>query len=374
MRWVIPNASFETVLVAGTNGKGSTSALLSEALRCAGKRVGLYTSPHLLAFSERIRVNGEPIASAQVMAYMARIAAVEACCPRQPTFFECATTMACLAFADAHVDVAVLEVGLGGRLDATNAVPRKASVITRIAMDHEAFLGNSLTAIAREKADIIAHHSSVVVGPQVLRSPRSDTHRGNRARRHLDTRRALPGAAGGPAALPTRKHRRCAGGGRPGWASHAQPFHQALATFAWPGRYEWRPGAPALLLDGAHNVSGVRAFVEAVRADPRCNNRPMVGIFSAVQGKEIGGMVEALRGLDIPWFVCPTRSGRTRSTDELTAQLPEGQACASVSDALVAAQRAAGDAGVVAAVGSLFLVADVLGEVTGAQREATIDG
>ena len=368
-----PERRFSTVLVAGTNGKGSTSVLLAEALRYAGRRVGLYTSPHLLAFGERIRIDGEPIAAAQVVAYMARIVAVEKACPRQPTFFECATAMACMAFADAQVDIAVMEVGLGGRLDATNAIPRTTCVITRIAMDHESFLGNTLTAIAGEKADIVAHHSPVVVGPQ---APEAMTViRAVAEARGATLLPATPYAAL-PIGLPPYQQENVGTALAAADVLHVPraAFAQALGAFDWPGRYEWRPGPPALLLDGAHNASGIHAFVDAVRADPRCVNRLMVGIFSAVHGKEVGAMIDALAPLDIPWFVCPTRSGRSRSADELTQVLPQAQACASVPDALAAARRAAGAEGVVAAVGSLFLVADVLGEITGAAREVTIDG
>jgi dihydrofolate synthase/folylpolyglutamate synthase len=278
-----------------------------------------------------------------------------------------------LAFADAQVDIAVFEVGLGGRLDATNAIPHATSLITRIAMDHEAFLGNSITAIAQEKADIIAHHCPVVVGPQAPEA--LAVIRTVAAERGATLLPAVPYPVL-PAGLPPYQQENIGIAQTAADLLHVPrtAFNQALATFAWPGRYQWRPGRPALLLDGAHNASGIQAFVEAVRADPRCGDRPMVGIFSAVHGKEIGGMVNALRSLNIPWFVCPTRSGRTRSTDELAAVLPQAQACASVPEALAAAQRAVGHEGVVAAVGSLFLVADVLGEVTGAAREATIDG
>ncbi len=240
-------------------------------------------------------------------------------------------------------------------------------------MDHEAFLGHTLTAIAHEKADIIAPHCPVVVGPQ---SPEALAVIQSVARAREAT--LLPAAPYRtlPAGLPPYQQENV------GIAMAAADllqvpraaFEQALATFRWPGRYQWHPGSPALLLDGAHNVSGVQAFVAAVQADARCAERPMVGIFSVVHGKQIAAMVEALAPLQIPWFVCPTRSGRSRSVDELTEALPSAQACASVPQALAAARCAASPRGVVAVVGSLFLVADVLGEVTGAVREVTIDG
>ena len=159
----MPQARYRTLHIAGTNGKGSTAAMTAAILQKAGYRVGLYTSPHLIEFRERIRVNGEMIGEADV----ARLTdVVKGLCETDisPTFFECTTAMALQHFADAQVDVAVLEVGLGGRFDATNVVTPMACAITTIAMDHQEYLGTTLSSVAFEKSGIIKTNVPVVVG------------------------------------------------------------------------------------------------------------------------------------------------------------------------------------------------------------------
>jgi len=157
-----PHHQFKTIHVAGTNGKGSTSHLLASILQCAGYRVGLFTSPHLVDFSERIRVNGEPIAQDYVVRWVEQHR--EALLPHQPSFFELATMMAFSYFADQQVDVAVIEVGLGGRLDSTNIISPVLSIITNISLDHTQFLGDTLPQIAAEKAGIMKAGVPCVIG------------------------------------------------------------------------------------------------------------------------------------------------------------------------------------------------------------------
>lgn len=157
-----PHLSFRTIHVAGTNGKGSTSHTLAAILQKAGYKVGLYTSPHLVDFDERIRVNGEPIQHEYVVDFVANHKHFFE--PLYPSFFELATAMAFRYFADSQVDIAVVEVGLGGRLDCTNIINPLLSVITNISFDHTGFLGNTLAQIAGEKAGIIKQGVPVVVG------------------------------------------------------------------------------------------------------------------------------------------------------------------------------------------------------------------
>src|SRR5438067_7334185 len=167
-----PERRFASVLIAGTNGKGSTAATLASILRAAGYRTGLYTSPHLVRVNERIRINGEEISDAEFTEIYGRvrdtaqrlISAGEL--PHEPSFFETLSAMAFEYFASSGVEVAVLEVGMGGRLDATNIVEPCVSVITDIALDHQKFLGNTITEIAREKAGIIRPGGIVVTLPQ----------------------------------------------------------------------------------------------------------------------------------------------------------------------------------------------------------------
>ena len=145
-----PHRSFMTVHVAGTNGKGSTSHSLASVLQCAGYKVGLFTSPHLKDFRERIRIDGQMISEEYVVEFVERYRKVFE--PMQPSFFELTTAMAFKYFADEGVDIAVVEVGLGGRLDCTNIISPLVSVITNISFDHVQFLGNTLEKIAGEKA------------------------------------------------------------------------------------------------------------------------------------------------------------------------------------------------------------------------------
>ncbi|MCC6898717.1 MAG: bifunctional folylpolyglutamate synthase/dihydrofolate synthase, partial [Polyangiaceae bacterium] len=156
-----PERAFSAVHVAGTNGKGTVSAFVASIARASGKRVGLYTSPHLVRFAERIQIDGAPLDDDTLAAVLDRVM-TEA---PDLTFFETATLAAFLAFKEAKVDLAVLEVGLGGRLDATNVIPPpKVAVITRVAFDHMEELGDSLSKIATEKAGIIKKGTTVVVG------------------------------------------------------------------------------------------------------------------------------------------------------------------------------------------------------------------
>src|SRR5579872_2981792 len=167
-----PERRFPSLLIAGTNGKGSTAATLASILFTAGYRTALYTSPHLVRLNERIRINGEEISDAEFAAIHERVEqianrlAAAGKLPWHPSFFEMLTAIAFEHFAQAKVDIAVLEVGMGGRLDATNVVEPVVSVITDISLDHQKFLGNTVTEIAREKVGIIRHGGIVVTLPQ----------------------------------------------------------------------------------------------------------------------------------------------------------------------------------------------------------------
>lgn len=160
-----PHRKFKTIHVAGTNGKGSCSHTLAAILQAEGYRVGLYTSPHLVDFRERIRVNGMPISKDYVINFVEQERSFFE--PLHPSFFELTTALAFKYFAEQHVDIAVIEVGLGGRLDCTNIITPILSVITNISFDHTQFLGNTLAKIAGEKAGIIKPHVPVVIGETV---------------------------------------------------------------------------------------------------------------------------------------------------------------------------------------------------------------
>jgi dihydrofolate synthase/folylpolyglutamate synthase len=280
-----PQDSFRCVHVAGTNGKGSVAATLATLLQAAGKSVGLYTSPHLVKFNERIVINGQPVTDEEVVeAQLAVRALTSRSGVREPTFFEFATAMAMHVFALRKIDWAVIETGMGGRLDATNVVVPEVSIITNISLEHRAYLGNTLAAIAGEKAGIIKHRVPVVTGarqPSALGAIRSVAGRQQaplhcygrdfRIRRRGPSRFDYYGlnhrwsnlelALSGPhqftnAALALAA---CEILGRlePALTDGTQ-IADGLRRTRWPGRLEIVRQRPMVILDGAHNLAAAR--------------------------------------------------------------------------------------------------------------------
>ena len=221
-----PERRFASVLIAGTNGKGSTAATLSSILRVAGYKTALYSSPHLVRINERIRVNGEAISDAEFGAMHDRVerTAQELLragkLPWHPSFFEMLTVMAFEYFASVGVEIAVLEVGMGGRLDATNVVEPLISVIADIALDHQKYLGNTIGEIAREKAGIIRANGVVVTLPQ---HPQANDVIGHAI---------LEKNARGVSAVQVRSAGIAGGGGLPGGTRGARARTQPLSADA----------------------------------------------------------------------------------------------------------------------------------------------
>lgn len=291
-----PHERFPSVLIGGTNGKGSTAAILASILQAGGHRVGLYTSPHLTDFSERIRVDGEPIPREAVVAYTEQLRAL-AGAGLSPTFFEFATAMAFLHFARRRVDFAVIEVGMGGRLDATNVLSPLLSVITNVDYDHEAFLGSSLEAIAEEKAGIIKRSTPVVSAatqPEVVGILESVCRRreGPLTLLGRDVKAFVRDDAGPDAAFDglfdclfdyqglrlTLKDLSVSLAGRhqalnaaaalaaaevlmgAGVSLNEAALREGLRTVRWEGRLQAVGQSPLILLDGAHNPAGARVL------------------------------------------------------------------------------------------------------------------
>ncbi len=320
-----PQGAFPSVLVAGTNGKGSVCAMLAEALRRNGLRTGLYTSPHLVRVEERIRIDGAPVPSRTFGRLLERARGeverlvADGKLSASPTYFEVLTAAALLHFAERRVDIAVLEVGMGGRFDATNAVTPLVSVITTIALDHQEHLGRTLAEIAFEKAGIIKPDVPVVCG----------VPRGGDAYRVIRRRARELGAPflgvwdGG--ALKTERMaqgyrfawRR---GGRsvtfsPGLAGRHQGANAAIALAAadalrrawrpldekkllagiehasWEGRLEAVSRRPLVLLDGAHNPEGAAALAAYLREIVR---RPVILVFGVMKDKDARTMARSL--------------------------------------------------------------------------------
>ncbi len=379
-----PQRAFEAVLVGGTNGKGSVSATLAGMLAASGRRAGLFTSPHLTRFAERFVVNGAELPAAQVMGGLARVRPhAEA---TGASFFEVVTALAASLFAEAKVEVAVMEVGLGGRLDATNAFDPLLSVVTNIGLDHTEVLGGTLTAIAREKAGILRPGRPAVSGAvgealAVLDAGGADLWALEREAAYsaesygwdgwrvqlsgplgeVNFETPLLGVHGARnAALAVLAAQRL---GLP-----AEAIRRGAARTVWPGRLErmrWR--GRDVLLDGAHNAEGARALADALlRLD--WQRAPLV--FGAARGKDHAGMVSALES--VASEVVLTRallSPRSADPEELRPlfSLPT-QVAASPAEALSLLPP-----GPALVAGSLYLIGEVrpllLGEpVEGRER------
>ncbi|MGB5985111.1 MAG: folylpolyglutamate synthase/dihydrofolate synthase family protein [Desulfobacterales bacterium] len=277
-----PQDRFTALHVAGTNGKGSIASALAAILERAGYRVGLYTSPHLVRFNERIQINGSPIEDSAVVAAYQRVKKV-AEGEREPTFFEYTTAMAFSEFARQEVDWAVVETGMGGRMDATNVLSPAATIITNISLEHQAYLGRTLSAIAYEKAGIIKSNVPLITGvaqPQARKvihetaarqkAPLYQYGKDFRVRRRTDgsfnyygIAHRWPGlrtALDGPhqvqnAALVAATCESLMGSG---CRLKPQVIREGLAHHVWPGRLEKVCDTPLVILDGAHNRAAAR--------------------------------------------------------------------------------------------------------------------
>lgn len=295
-----PHEQFASIHVAGTNGKGSTAALVAAALERHGVRTGLYTSPHLLSFRERIRVNGEPISEEAVVAWTDHLRPVIE--REQATFFEATTAIAFADFAARGVEVAVVEVGLGGRLDSTNVISPLVAAVTHIALDHQKYLGETIEAIAREKAAIAKPGVPFVIGepdPSLARLlahaamehrpsaidlvPPDDAWTGALALRGPHQRRNASVAAAILRRLPSPLI--------PGEATIGEAFARVRVAGRFDRRGRW-------LYDVAHNPDGIRALVRALEAE--ATPRPIHALVSILGDKEWPAMlVELDRAIDV---------------------------------------------------------------------------
>ena len=384
------------ITVAGTNGKGSTCALLEAILQASGYRVGLYTSPHLLRYNERIRIGARAIGAVPLCAAFARVEAARQQAGRTPlTYFEFGTLAAWECFSAAAVDVIILEVGLGGRLDAVNCYDADCAVITSIDLDHCDYLGDTREAIAIEKAGITRRRRPLVCAdPQPPASLRQrartvgalarwwgrdfgyEHDRGRRRWQYWNasgTRLdlplpALPGehqlfnAAAALCVLEMLRER---------LRVTRRSIVAGLGRVRLAGRLDWRAGKTPLLLDVAHNPQAARVLAGELAG------RPCAGETWAVLGmlrdKDIAAVIAAMRGVVTRWLPCSLPGPRGAAADELLAALAEQglrggvQGFASPAEALRAAQDKANEGDRIVAFGSFLTVADVLRQL---QRKA----
>jgi dihydrofolate synthase/folylpolyglutamate synthase len=302
-----PQERFRSVIIAGTNGKGSVTAMVERGLRAAGHRTGRYTSPHLLRLEERFAIDGADIGPEALRRAAATVRDAAESLARQrlldapPTFFECTTAIAFVLFAEAGIEFAVLEVGLGGRLDATNVVTPMAVAITSIDLDHQAQLGSTIAAIAREKAGVIKRGIPVVCGPLAPEAEaviREATNAAGAAYVNALDAVDLAGILDGGELSLEGSHQRSNAAvavallrelDRLGAAMPSAALRAAITDVAWPGRlesFEYR-GA-RVWVDAAHNPAGARAL-RAFLAEIGWTD--CVLVFGAVEDKDIPGML-----------------------------------------------------------------------------------
>ena len=393
-----PERAYPVLLVAGTNGKGSVAAYVDAVLRAGGLRVGRYTSPHLVRVNERIAVGGRDIGDRALRDAVERVrAAAEALreggAQAEPTFFEVLTAAALVHFRRARVQAAVLEVGMGGRLDATNVTEPLCSAIVTVDHDHEAYLGDTLAAIAREKAGVLRHGRVTVLGPlspearQAVEQDaaeigarlrdasrdtevRADTRQPSRMdlvtpRRTYRGLRPLPGVhqrANLAVAVRLLEEAREAG-----LAVDLRAVPRGVARTRWPGRLQPLAGRPSLLVDGAHNPAGARALAAELRRRPA-----FVLVFGAMADKDVGAMGRALFPLARHVVLTQVREARAASPDEIARRVGPAAESAHreprVARALARARRLAGPRGLVVVAGSLYLVGDVLRSASARRR------
>lgn len=295
--------------VAGTNGKGSTCAFAESVARAAGYRTGLFTSPHLVDFNERIRVNGELVSDADAARLINRVRRIVAEWDAQPTFFELALAIAMMHFAERQVDLIILETGMGGRLDATNAVPKDVAVLTPIGFDHTQYLGNTLYSIATEKAAILSWHRPAVTAPQPPEAMRAI----HEAAQRMDTEcRIIAHECNLPLGLRGAHQRRNAAlalaalHALPHFLCSAEEEARGLARTQWPGRFE--EISPGVIMDGAHNPPAMRVLAECWKE--AYGNRRARCIFAGAADKDLDEVLGILGPLAGEWVLPPVQSPR----------------------------------------------------------------
>ena len=379
-----PQRTYPVVHLTGTNGKGSTARILTSLLVAKGLSVGTYTSPHLERFNERIAWNGEPISDAAFVEIIDAVASIERVMEEPPTVFEILTAAAFRWFADVAVDAGVIEVGLGGRWDATNVADAQVAVVTNVSLDHAETIGPTLVDIATEKAGIVKPGSTLVLGEtdptladifkaapaaEVWERDRDFGCEANRLAhggRLLDLR--TQGASYADVYLPL--HGAHQGENAAIALAAAEAFFEspldaevvedAFAGVRVPGRLEVVGRQPLVILDGAHNPAGAAAAAEAI-AEEFGNSAAKVLVVGLLQGRDPMEMLEALEARGARALVaCPAPSPRTLPPAEVAAAARaigvDSETAGSVPEALARALAVASPDDLVLVSGSLYVV------------------
>jgi len=366
-----PQRTFRSILVAGTNGKGSVASLLAAMMRGAG----LYTSPHLVKLNERIRIGNQEISDADlqtVYEQVYRVASEAKNLVYPPTYFELVTAMAFMYFKG-RTNFAILEVGLGGRLDATNVVRQDASVITSIGFDHQEFLGNTLDQIATEKAGIIKGHEPVIIGPEAELDPicqQAGEHLFRTKHFHRSEKVIGGGRYEMDVVTPIRQYK----GLKPLLAGRHQLDNVVVAiraaeclkvpkeriehgvnTAVWPGRLETIPGQPSFLLDGAHNEMACGVLAEFLKEFYPGGVRM---IFGCMRDKKYEEMLTLLRPHAREMMLTKGSSARFIEPSELLALVPDAHAEPVLGEAIAYARAKASPEETILVCGSLYLIGE----------------
>ncbi len=353
-----PAHGVKVIHVAGTNGKGSTCAMIDSIARACGIRCGLFTSPHLIDFRERIKVTGEEIPEENCAEMLTELRELCEGLETHPTFFEITLVLAMRWFALRECEMIILETGMGGRLDATTAVPADVCVITPIGLDHMQWLGDTLEQIAAEKAGILVEGKPVISAPQEPAARRVLEKEANERRSPLEFVEA-----------PLRGYPMALAGDHQKWnaalavaALHKVGIHLStdsvgygLSRVNWPGRFEQIQ--PGVVLDGAHNPHA--ALVLVATWEERFPGKKAALVFSAVDGKDIGKTLEILAPLASRIYLCPVDTPRAVGPEELATYLPADAPDHEKHTTFEAAFDAAKKTGeTVLVAGSLFLVGE----------------
>jgi dihydrofolate synthase/folylpolyglutamate synthase len=399
-----PQRRFRSVLIAGTNGKGSTAATLSSIVQAAGHKTALYTSPHLVHINERLRIDGAPIDDDRFTSVYEHVESVaqrlmrEVKLPWHPSFFEMLTAMAFTHFAHVGVEVAVLEIGMGGRLDATNVVEPMVAVITDISLDHQKFLGNTIAEIAYEKAGVIHQDGLVVTLPQhpaanevigkaVLQrharvvsavpyvppvSPESNAVWAQSSRNRypltvmgseiqvdspLVGRHQLRNLALAIAAAEQLNDA--------GIKITPEAIERGIRDTRWPGRFQILPPSdnfPEIVLDVAHNPDGAWALRSAI--SERYEGRPITLLFAVLRDKAVGEITQVLFPLAEHVVVTGVDNPRSATPEEVAAAAvlsgTDVKKAATFADAAAEALKFTAKDGVLVITGSIYLVGEAL--------------
>ena len=389
-----PHDSFRAIHIAGTNGKGSTAALVESVLRAAGWKTGLFTSPHLFDFTERIRVNGRPIPHRRVSEGVSLLRPfVER---YRCTFFEAVTALAFHHFREEEVDVAVVEVGMGGRLDATNVISPVCTIITDIDNDHTEYLGSTLTSIAQEKAAIVKENGLVITSvtdPDILDTVESVCRKREAAlyttATHcsltasevtsegswVDFRAPFRSYTGVRLPLVGRHQlRNCEAAllaidvmNGDGFAVTEPQVKEGIAGTVWPGRLHVLQKEPLFVVDGAHNVGGMLALKAALQELFPYDS--LILVLGVMANKNYGAMVKAIVPMAREVVVTRPRMDRALEcgllAEEVKTITSHFHVVDSIPEAVERAFQLAGSNDAVCAAGSLFLVGEILKERCG---------